>query len=129
MRTMTGAMPAPLDDSIGPLLSSATSLAAYGWAAREAFRYHALLRRRLALGLADPVVTHQFLLWGVSAGSAFGSSAVSLFFTHVLGLSIAATVVPFVAIQLALFTAAVCLWFAFFPPGFYRRRLLRVAAD
>lgn len=47
-----------------------------GWAGRtaaaagitfESFRYWRMLRRRLRLGLADPVVTNRFLLWGVWA--------------------------------------------------------------
>lgn len=39
------------------------------WGAWESLRYFALLRRRLALGLADPVVTRRFLLWGVALGA------------------------------------------------------------
>jgi hypothetical protein len=41
---------------------------AFGWAAVESLRYHALMRRRLALGLADPVVTNRFFVWGAGAG-------------------------------------------------------------
>jgi len=41
--------------------------ACYMWTAFESLRYWTLLRRRLALGLADPVVANRFLLWGVVA--------------------------------------------------------------
>jgi hypothetical protein len=50
-----------------------------GWAGRtaavlgiafESFRYWRKLRRRLRLGLADPVVTNRFLLWAVWAACA-----------------------------------------------------------
>ncbi len=50
-----------------------------GWAGRttavlgiafESFRYWRMLRRRLRLGLADPVVTNRFLLWAVWAACA-----------------------------------------------------------
>lgn len=34
------------------------------WNTAEAFRYHGLMRRRLKLGLAEPVLTNRFLLWG-----------------------------------------------------------------
>jgi len=34
------------------------------WGCTEALRYYASMKRRLALGLADPVVTNRFLLWG-----------------------------------------------------------------
>jgi len=40
-------------------------LSAWIWVAGESFAYWAKQRRRLALGLADPVVTNRFLLWGV----------------------------------------------------------------
>jgi hypothetical protein len=41
------------------------------WVSIEAFRYYALLRRRLRLGLADPVLTNRFLLWGIWAAAVF----------------------------------------------------------
>lgn len=37
------------------------------WAAAESLRYGGLLRRRVALGLADPLVADRFRLWGVWA--------------------------------------------------------------
>jgi hypothetical protein len=39
------------------------------WMAVESFRYWTLLRRRLRLGLADPLVTNRFLLWAAWAFS------------------------------------------------------------
>ena len=42
----------------------------FGWASVEAFRYSALLRRRLRLGLADPAAARRMLRWGVGAGAA-----------------------------------------------------------
>jgi len=41
----------------------------FGWASAESFQYYGALRRRLALGLADPVVVDRFYLWGVSSGA------------------------------------------------------------
>jgi hypothetical protein len=49
---------------------------AFVWAAVESFRYHAALRRRLRIGLADPVLVNRFWLWGAWA-SATGLLAVS----------------------------------------------------
>ncbi len=37
---------------------------AFPWMAIESFRYWRMLRRREALGLAEPLVTNRFLLWG-----------------------------------------------------------------
>ncbi len=46
------------------LINFLISSAAFLWSGSESFRYHLMLRRRLALGLADPVLTNRFLLWG-----------------------------------------------------------------
>jgi hypothetical protein len=39
------------------------------WLVVESFAYWARLRRRLRLGLADPLVTNRFLLWGIWASA------------------------------------------------------------
>jgi hypothetical protein len=49
--------------------------AVYLWTALESFRYRALLRRRIPLGLADPLVADRFGLWGWSGVFGFGSIA------------------------------------------------------
>ena len=53
----------------GTLALIGSMLVCFGWASAESFRYHANLKRRLALGLADPVLVDRFLLWGVSSGA------------------------------------------------------------
>jgi hypothetical protein len=47
----------------------------YAWTAVESFRYRALLRRRIPLGLADPLVADRFGLWGWTGVFAGGSIA------------------------------------------------------
>jgi len=37
------------------------------WTTIESFRYYAAMRRRRALGLADPLVVNRFLLWGLAS--------------------------------------------------------------
>jgi hypothetical protein len=49
-------------DGLGPLL---LAMADYVWTSIEAFRYRAMLNRRVRLGLADPTVANRFLLWGL----------------------------------------------------------------
>jgi hypothetical protein len=49
---------------IGTLGTPLLAMASYLWTSTEAFRYTALLRRRAAIGLGDPVVANRFLLWG-----------------------------------------------------------------
>ena len=46
-----------------------TRAGAYVWAAIEAGRYYGVLRQRLKLGLADPVVTDRFRLWTISSSA------------------------------------------------------------
>jgi hypothetical protein len=76
----TNSLDAPLGEiwaTTGPVL------AGYVWAAFEAFRYHAAMRRRVKLGLADVTVANRFLLWGLMAtcatsGVALSSAALAL---------------------------------------------------
>jgi hypothetical protein len=51
---------------------------AYVWTACEALHYHALMRRRAKLGLADAVMTNRFLVWGLMASSASAGVLLSL---------------------------------------------------
>lgn len=97
------------------------ALAGYAWTAVEGLRYHALMRRRLALGLADPVVANRFLLWGLTGLFAFLTVSGSTF-ALLTGAS-------YDRIWLRLLTAvggsgcAVCLYLAFLPPAAWLRRL------
>ncbi len=43
----------------------------YGWATFESFHYYGMLKRRLALGLADPVIADRFFYWGVCTAAVF----------------------------------------------------------
>lgn len=47
----------------------------YAWTAVESFGYRALLRRRIPLGLADPLVANRFGLWGWTGVLGGGSIA------------------------------------------------------
>lgn len=50
----------PLAAMVGVLALS------YVWTALEGLRYYRMMRKRMTLGLADPVVTNRFLLWTMS---------------------------------------------------------------
>ena len=53
------------------ILWSVSRSAALLWAFFECARYYGLMRRRVALGLAEPVVANRFLFWSLStAGTA-----------------------------------------------------------
>lgn len=91
----------------------------YAWGCIESLREHAAARRRVRLGLADPLVANRLLLWGLGTGfvlllwvdqlwrlaSGSGTGAGSYPVIAVLGLACALT-----------------SWLAFFPPAAWRRR-------
>ncbi len=92
----------------------------YGWTAVEAFRYFALLRRRIALGLADPIVANRFLLWGVAGVLSFTASGV-MTAVVVGGADPVNNPVARLAIGVGGFFVAVALYLAFMPPAAYLR--------
>ena len=122
-RVGPGTIPASVDPSLGQLLMNAAGLFVYLWSSGEAVRYHLRMRRRVALGLGDAMIAQQFAFWAISGLAAAGAAATATFYTFVLEASILRAPVPFAAVQLALFISAIGLWFAFFPPAFYRRRV------
>jgi hypothetical protein len=106
------------------ILLFASAAAGFLWGAVEALRYHAMLRRRLALGLVDGIVINRVLLWGLTSASA----SAALVILTLLRLAD----VNYMSAPVALFTAAVCgllaslfLYLAFLPPAAYLRRIDR----
>lgn len=112
-----------------------------GWAGRsaamagiafESFRYWRMLRRRLRLGLADPVVTDRFLLWSIWAACATLNYVADLASRSLYWLLygtvqpvpeyLAATVAPTIVVTMLLgAVSAVTLFLTFFPTPAYRR--------
>jgi len=97
------------------------------WTGIESLRYHRLMRRRLALGIADPVVVNRFLLWGV------GSLSAALLCTSNIAFLLSGVVV--LADPTALCTIAAngsvmsAAWYlGFLPPERYLRFLRRRAS-
>lgn len=93
------------------------------WMMYESLRYWGLMRRRLAVGLGDVMVTNRFLVWGV--GSMFSAAAIwtaSAPFLLVDKPELAQTLTPLIYIMTA--TAGLasisCSYLAFLPPDRYR---------
>jgi hypothetical protein len=99
-------------------------VAGQGWTAIEGMRHYRMMRRRLVLGLAEPVVTNRFLLWGISG-------LVSLTWNGVVnayllaGVNINAHPVPVFAVSFGGLVTAVCLVLTFMPPAWYVRWIER----
>ncbi|MCG8590452.1 MAG: hypothetical protein MJE66_14275 [Proteobacteria bacterium] len=103
-------------------LRSCVLLGCLGWGSVEALRYWLLMRRRLALGLADPIPTNRFLLWSVGAGAAGMGTLVGLVNRVVFGASVLESdpLITLVVALLAL-SSAVAMGLAFVPPRAYLR--------
>jgi hypothetical protein len=103
--------------------------AALVWLFAESTLYAMRMRRRLAIGLGDPIVANRFLLWSIWTG------ALALIPLFVLALRAAGALEPPApgaplppAVRMALVAlgcggavAALAGWLAFFPPAAYRR--------
>jgi hypothetical protein len=100
--------------------------AVYLWGGFEGFRYYGMMRRRAALGLGDPMIAHQILLWGTFS-LLMGLLAVTSLTAGMLLREAYAqwSLGPFITPTLSLL-ASICLWLGFFPPAFYRRRIAGV---
>lgn len=76
----------------GALISGSYGLV-FLWASIEAFIYRSALMRRLALGLADPVVVNRFTVWILGTGAACAID-VGLVLANGLGLNPATNPIP-----------------------------------
>jgi hypothetical protein len=114
----------PLRPGPGGLCVSALCASNLLWGAAESLRYWALMRRRLRLGLADPLVTNRFLLWGIGIGAAAVGSMISLTVQLVTGDAMAELPALMLSNSLHGLTAAVLMWIAFVPPAAWKRFVL-----
>jgi hypothetical protein len=91
------------------------------WAGSESMRYWRMMCRRLALGLADPLTTSTFLLWGLGAWSAAAAFAVAFVTRAVTGHH--AMVIPEAnaAVCVLAVIASATIFLAFFPPAAWVR--------
>ncbi len=109
------------------LLIQSARVVPFVWGALESLLYYGKLRRRLRLGLADPLITHQFLLWGIASTS---MATMLLLVIGTQGLGFSPLVWPPAVLMMTVCGAvgAATIYSAFFPPAFYRRWLAADAA-
>jgi hypothetical protein len=105
-----------------------------GWAALESLLYYAAMRKRVKVGLAQPLEANRFLLWGAGAGAAalmLLSTTLEMQLPRIMSaseiLSVRMITLPFMAI-LGL-TCAGCYLFAFFPAAWYAQRFAAPTAN
>jgi hypothetical protein len=94
----------------------------YVWSNLEAWRQERMLARRLALGLADPVVADRMRLWALAMAAALIAST-TLAACQVLGVPVAGTTVGLSITAVVALVAPACLWLAFLPPASYVARI------
>jgi hypothetical protein len=102
------------------LIRQLAMLLSYGWTAFESLRYFGLLRRRMRLGLADPVLASRILLWGVAGLLSFGAAATRAAIVATGGDPLHSAAAP-LAIGAGGFLVSLALYLAFIPPAPYRR--------
>jgi hypothetical protein len=93
------------------------SLFVLAWASAESLAYHAKLRKRLALGLADAVTTDRLRLWGIAMLAAFTTSALALLL-RALGVPMRGGITGLFVGPLGIVSAS-AMWLAFMPPQRY----------
>ncbi len=99
----------------------------FGWASSEAFIQYRQSRRRMQLGLCDPLICSRYLLWAL-----FGALQAFSCFVLLPQYSEYETTSQFTATWDALYGASiiaslVMIWFVFFPPTFYRNWINNLA--
>lgn len=95
------------------------------WGSVEALLYWVKMRRRSRLGLADPIVTNRFLLWGIGAGAAGLGTAIGTVAAIVTGVTTLQADWVMASSSFHGFVAAVAMFLAFVPPKAYLRAVQR----
>jgi hypothetical protein len=99
---------------------------AFLWTGVESLRYHAMLRRRLALGLADPVVSNRVLLWAIWGITGFALDLLNLGYS-LAGLDFSRHPAPLLTICASSLASSAVWYLAFFAPERYLRLVSRRA--
>jgi hypothetical protein len=95
------------------------------WCFLEAARHYLKMRRRIPLGLADPVVANRVLLWSCYGGAGLVSQSVEMMGTAIAGATGVYPNYLDAVMSAATSTGAIMLWLAFFPPVGYLRWISR----
>jgi hypothetical protein len=107
-----------------------TYTAAAAWVMLEPLRHYAVMRRRLRLGLADPLVANRFLLWGIGSVCRFVMlvmGVIAALLSRHIPPEIWPTVasITLIAVAVAGLGVSVSYWLVFFPAPAYVRLITR----
>jgi hypothetical protein len=116
------------------VLYLAGTISTNAWASFESLRYYGLMRKRLRVGLAEPLEVNRFLLWGFGSGAAAIILLATTLETMVHASLTAASISMIRYITVPLLSllgvaCAGCYLFAFFPAEWYVRRFAASAHE
>jgi len=97
------------------------SIAPITWMGVEGLAQYFKTRRKLKLGLCEPMSCNRFLLWGIAGALWVILEAIVTASDLVYALTGEWSALLGVAIGLLEFVPIAIIWFVFFPPVFYRR--------
>jgi hypothetical protein len=106
----------------GPML--VVTGVAYAWTAFEGMRYRGMMRKRQAIGLADPMVANRFLLWGIAGFVSMTWNTISAVYL-LSGQNISSHPVTVLATSLGGLVCTVLQVLIFMPPAWYTRWIKR----
>jgi len=99
----------------------------FGWAGSEAFIQYRRARRRLDLGLCDPLICNRYLLWALFGALQTCSSLVLLPQYSEYETTSQFTATWDTLYGVSIIASIVMIWLVFFPPAFYRNWINKVA--
>ena len=119
----TGFAPAAWTKPGWMLVRQVLQMSVLFWGAGEALHWWMRMRRRVRLGLGDPMVASRFLLWAIGAGMAGAGWLLGMIVGFVTGRPRGG--LPELTFALAGFglIAAVALWLAFATPEWFKARM------
>ena len=108
------------------LLVNALRTASYAWCFAESLRYWRMMRRRVAMGLADATVANRFGLWCTWTG-ALSASLGGVLITRLAGRASGAGMELFPTflaaakglVLVGMLVSGAAIWLSFFPPARY----------
>jgi hypothetical protein len=114
----------PAAASAGHVVGTTARVVAFAWASFEPFVYYTNARRRVRLGLTDPVVANRFLLWSIWASASLvvlATTTVDGFLMVMRGPDPVRQLWVIAILIVAALPCGVAMWLTFFPPPAYRR--------
>ena len=114
----TGFAPIALDGSPQTPLHAVLTVAVLAWAGTESLYYHGRLRKRMLLGLSDPILVQRMWMWAQGMFAAGILSGISSF-AIMLDVPFNQTAWGMLTIGCLGTVAAGSIWLAFFPPDRY----------